>query len=75
MQDNARRQSDKGLLPPSCIASLPRMNFIGALFAWFVIAALLVAAVVVAVKYSVVFLAVALILFVAAFAKFGCLSH
>lgn len=51
------------------------MSFFGALLLWFVIAALLVAGVVLAVKSSVFFLLVPLGLFVLAFTKFGCLSH
>ncbi|MEY2410498.1 MAG: hypothetical protein QOF48_3168 [Verrucomicrobiota bacterium] len=51
------------------------MNFYGAFFAWIVLAALMVTAVVLAVQMSVWVLAVAFILFVIAFSKFGCLTH
>ena len=51
------------------------MNFYGALIAWFFMAAVMVGAVVLAVHMSIWFLAVALLVFGFAFAKFGCLSH
>ena len=57
------------------VANMRPMNFYGALFAWFVMAAVLIGAVVLAVYMSIWFLVVPLLLFVVAFAKFGCLSH
>jgi len=51
------------------------MNFYGAFFAWIVMALVMVVAVVLAVKTSIWFLALAMVVFVVAFAKYGCLSH
>ena len=51
------------------------MNFFGALFVWLLLAAVLVGAVVFAVKSSIWLLAIALVLFAIAFAKYGCLTH
>lgn len=51
------------------------MSFYGSFFVWIVMAALLVAAVVLAMKVSVLFLIAALGLFTIAFIKYGCLSH
>ena len=69
------KKKEEGLDPVLAAGNILPMNFYGALIAWFFMAAVLVGAVVLAVKMSVWFLVVALLLFVLAFAKFGCLSH
>jgi hypothetical protein len=51
------------------------MSFFGALFVWLLIAALLTAAVVVAVKSSILFLVAGMAVFVALFVWHGCLIH
>jgi hypothetical protein len=51
------------------------MSFYSALLAWLVIAAILIAAVVVAVKGSVVLMVLTLGVFFVLFAKYGCAAH
>jgi hypothetical protein len=51
------------------------MNFFGAFFVWLLMAAVLTAAVVVAVKSSLLFLVGALAVFFALFVWHGCLLH
>lgn len=51
------------------------MNFFGAFFVWLLMAALLVAAVVVAIKSSILFLVGVLAVFTFLFIRHGCLIH
>ena len=51
------------------------MSFYVALFAWFVIAAVLAAGIVMATKGAFVLLIVGMLAFVFAFVKWGCASH
>ncbi len=51
------------------------MSFYGALFAWLVIAAILVVGVVLATKGSFLLLIISMIAFLGAFSKWGCASH
>lgn len=51
------------------------MSFYGSFFVWILMAAVMVAAVVLAMKVSILFLIAALGVFTVAFIKFGCLSH
>ncbi len=51
------------------------MSFYSALLAWVVIAAIMIAAVVLAVKGSLVWMVLAVGIFFALFAKYGCASH
>ena len=51
------------------------MSFYVALFAWFVIAAVLTAGIVMATKGAFLLLIVGMLAFVFAFAKWGCASH
>jgi hypothetical protein len=51
------------------------MSFYGSFLVWILLAAFMVAAVVLAMKVSVLFLVAALGLFTIAFIKFGCLLH
>ncbi len=51
------------------------MSFYGALFAWLVIAAIMIAGVVLATKGSFLLLIISLLAFFGAFSKWGCASH
>jgi hypothetical protein len=51
------------------------MNFILAVLAWLLIAAVLVVAVVLATHGKLLMLVIALVLFVLAFSKWGCATH
>lgn len=51
------------------------MSFYGPFLVWILLAALMVGAVVLAMKVSVLFLIAALGVFTIAFIKFGCLTH
>jgi hypothetical protein len=51
------------------------MSFYAAVFAWLVIAAILTVGIVMATKGAIWLLVVGLLLFVGAFAKWGCATH
>jgi len=51
------------------------MNFILAVVAWLLIAAVMVVAVVLATHGKLIMLAAVLVLFILAFAKWGCATH
>jgi len=51
------------------------MSFFFALFVWLILAAVLAAGVVMAAKGSMILLVVGMLVFLAGFIKFGCLTH
>ena len=53
----------------------PDMGFLAAILVWLIMAAVIAAGIVMAVKGSLWLLILSLVLFVVAFAKYGCLSH
>ena len=69
------RRVQSGLDPRLGLTNIPPMSFFIGLFSWIVIAILLVAGVVLATKGAFWLLGLGLVLFTAAFIKFGCLSH
>ena len=66
---------DEGLIPANSSLSSATMSFFLALLAWLAIAAILVAAVVVAVHGSLVWMLLATGVFLGLFAKYGCAAH
>ncbi|HXJ73062.1 MAG TPA: hypothetical protein VNM37_09415 [Candidatus Dormibacteraeota bacterium] len=59
----------------SGVTNIRAMNFILAVLAWLLIAAVLVVAVVLATHGKLLMLVIALVLFVLAFSKWGCATH
>jgi hypothetical protein len=71
-----RQQARRSRLDPRRgLTNIAPMSFFIGLFSWLVIAVLLVAGVVLATKGAFWLLGLGLVLFMAAFIKFGCLSH
>ncbi len=73
--EESSNRPHQGLIPSARSLAWRRMSFYGSFFVWIVMAALLVGAVVLAMKVSVLFLIFALGAFTLAFIKYGCLSH
>jgi hypothetical protein len=57
------------------MATVPGMSFFLALLVWIVFAVILAAGVVFATKGSFILLGLSMLAFLAAFVKYGCLSH
>ncbi len=61
--------------PPRPRPTFAGMSFYIGLIFWLVLAAVLAAGVVMAAKGSMVLLAISMVVFVAGFIKYGCLTH